>query len=77
MGLIRKLFTYGALFILAYSMGRCSAVKDYREELENCMQSTPAAYYSENLPDTSKIDWNDFLKYDASKETIDEVIEGL
>ncbi len=75
MGLLRKLFNYGAVFLLAYTLGRCSATNQYRNELEQ--QSQPVSYYSENLPDISNIDWEDFIKYDASKETIDRVIEGL
>ena len=75
MGIFRKLLNYGAIFLLAYSLGRCSAMREYRNELDS--QAQPASYYSENLPDISKIDWNDFLKYDASRETIDKVIEGL
>jgi hypothetical protein len=75
MGLLRKLFNYGAVFLLAYSLGRCSAMRQYRDELDQ--QAQPATYYSENLPDISKIDWEDFIKYDASKETIDKVIESL
>ncbi len=75
MGLWRKLINYGAIFLLAYSLGRCSAMKDYRDVQEQ--QAQPAAYYSENLPDISKIDWEDFLKYDASRETIDKVLESL
>jgi hypothetical protein len=75
MGIMRKLFNYGAIFLLAYSLGRCSAMNQYRNELGS--QAQPTSYYSENLPDISKIDWEDFLKYDASRQTIDRVIEGL
>jgi hypothetical protein len=75
MGLWRKIINYGAIFLLAYSMGRCSAVREYRDEQQT--QARPSVYYSENLPDISKIDWEDFIKYDVSKETIDKVIDSL
>jgi len=75
MGIWRKIINYGAIFLLAYSLGRCSAARDYRDELQS--QAQPTAYYSENLPDISKIDWEDFVKYDSSKETIDRVIDSL
>ncbi len=44
MGIVKKLLTYGALFYIAYSMGRCNA----RADCINTMKeySGPAAYSS-------------------------------